>query len=76
MDSWAFFSIRALMRLALDGRGPPGFSVGLTDRLTNKGDISPLEDAVFARLGRVWQALKEGGTRMPHTTCQLPDAMH
>jgi len=60
-QSWAFFfQIRALRRLADSDRGPLGFYVGLADRMINKGDISPLEQMVFAQLGRVWQALKEG----------------
>jgi len=60
VDSHPFISqLRALYRLAHTGRGPPGFCVGLTDRINNKGDISPLEQEVFGRLGRVWQALHD-----------------
>jgi hypothetical protein len=77
LDSWAFFSqLRALQRLARSGRGPPGFCVGLADRLANKSDISPLEEAMFGRLGRMWQALHDG--RDPDTAYETPlrDAMH
>jgi hypothetical protein len=72
--AWAS-QVRALKRLALNGRGPPGFSVGLADRLP-KGNISPLEQAVFERLGRVWQALRDGGD--PDAAYEMPlrDAMH
>jgi hypothetical protein len=76
-DSWAFFTqVRALQRLAHSGRGPLGFCVGLADRLANKSDISPLEDVMFERLGRVWQALRDG--RDPDATYETPlrDAMH
>jgi hypothetical protein len=60
-ETWPLLSqLRALIRLAIAGRGPTGFGVGLTDRLSEKGDISPLEDAVYARLARVWQALHRG----------------
>jgi hypothetical protein len=69
--SWAFYSqVRALQRLALSDRAPPGFSVGLADRLANRGNISPIEDAVFGRLGRVWQALRDG--RDPDAAYEVP----
>jgi hypothetical protein len=76
-DSWAYFcQIRALERLALGGRGPPGFCVGLAHRLANKGGVSPLEEAVFGRLGRVWQALRDG--RDPDAAYEVPlrDKVH
>jgi hypothetical protein len=60
-DTWAFScQLGALQRLAQSDHTPPGFCIGLADRLANKRDISPLEDAVFGRLGRVWQALRDG----------------
>jgi hypothetical protein len=54
--AWAS-QFRALKRLALSGRGPPGFCVGLADRMINQGEILPLEQEVYQRLGRIWQAL-------------------
>ena len=69
--TWAFASQgRALLRLARSGRGPAGFCVGLADRLANRSDISPLEDEVFGRLGRVWQALRDG--RDPAAAYEVP----
>jgi hypothetical protein len=72
LNSWAFYSqVRALQRLARSGRAPPGFCVGLADRLADKkGDISPLEDAVFGRLGRIWRALHDG--RDPDAAYEMP----
>src|SRR5262245_46622108 len=70
-NTWAFYSqVRALGRLASSDRAPPGFCAGLGDRLANKDAISPLEDAVFARLGRVYQALRDG--RDPDAAYEVP----
>jgi hypothetical protein len=61
---------RALLRLADSGRGPPGFGVALAERLRDRGPILEVEDAVFARLGRVLQALQDG--RDPHAAYETP----
>jgi hypothetical protein len=61
-----FTLIRALQRLALRSRkGPPGFGENLDTR-----KATPLEDAVYARLARVWQALYEG--RDPDAAYEVP----
>jgi hypothetical protein len=69
--TWPFYSqVRALQRLALSGGGPPGFAVDLGGRWLSGRAISELEDAVFARLGRVWQALRDG--RDPNAGYETP----
>jgi hypothetical protein len=69
--TWAFFcQVRALKRLAFGGGGPPGFGVALAERLSDGRGVSELEDAVCARLGRVWQALRDG--RDPDAAYETP----
>jgi hypothetical protein len=69
--TWAFFcQIRAFERLALGGGGSLGFGVELAERLRDGRAVSELEDAVYARLGRVWQALHDG--RDPNTAYETP----
>jgi hypothetical protein len=68
--------VRALLRLAASGRGPLGFGVELAGRLRDCGRGSELEDAVYARLGRVWQALHDGRDPGVAYETPLPGEMH
>jgi hypothetical protein len=75
--TWPYFSqVRALLRLAASGRGPLGFGVELAGRLRDGGPISELEDAVFARLGRVHTAFRDGRDPDAAYEAPLPGEMH
>jgi hypothetical protein len=69
--SWAIFTqVRALQRLALSERAPRGFGGGLAERLQDGRGPTSLEDALFARLARVWEALRDG--RDPNVAYEEP----
>jgi hypothetical protein len=61
METGAFYiQLRALLRLAFSAKAPEGFGQDLGTRLLRRQPITELEDAVFSRLGRVFEALREG----------------
>jgi hypothetical protein len=70
-NTWLFFcQVRALMCLARSGRGPLGFGTELAERLKDGRGPSELEQAVYARLGRVLHALRNG--RDPNAAYEIP----
>jgi hypothetical protein len=54
-----FIQFTALCRLGFSDKAPIGFGQRLADRLPQGAPFTELEDAVFARLGRVLTALRE-----------------
>jgi hypothetical protein len=71
MGTWSFsMQVSALCWLALGKKSPAGFAHGLADCLTRGIPFTALEDAVFARLGRVLAALCDG--RDPDTAYDVP----
>jgi hypothetical protein len=61
METGAFYiQLRALLRLAFSAKAPEGFGQDLGTRLLQREPITELEDAVFLRLGRVFEALRDG----------------
>jgi hypothetical protein len=61
METGAFYTqLRALLRLALSTKAPVGFGQDLGIRLLRGQPMTELEDAVFLRLGRVFESLRAG----------------
>jgi hypothetical protein len=61
METGAFYiQLRALLRLAFSAKAPEGFGQDFGTRLLRRQPITELEDAVFLRLGRVFEALRDG----------------
>jgi hypothetical protein len=61
METWAFYTqMRVLLQLALSAKAPVGFGQDLGIRLLRRQPITELEDAVFLRLGLVFEALRDG----------------
>jgi hypothetical protein len=61
METWAFYTqIRVLLQLALSAKAPVGFGQDLGNRLLRRHPITEVEEAVFLRLGRVFEALRDG----------------
>ena len=61
METGAFYiQLRALLRLAFSAKAPEGFGQNLGTRLLHRQPMTKLEDAVFLRLGLVFEALRDG----------------